>query len=62
MIVRETVSHVPHEEPPQEEPPQEDPPHDETPHELEPQLLLHVLTRQGLQLAAQGAELQRLTR
>lgn len=49
MIVRETVSHVPHEEAP---------PHDDP--ELQP--LSQVLAPQGVQLEAQGAELQRLTR
>jgi hypothetical protein len=54
MIVRETVSHVPHEEaPPHDEPSHDDP-------ELQP--LSQVLAPQGVQLEAQGAELQRLTR
>jgi hypothetical protein len=63
MIVRETVSHVPHDD---------DPPHDPLLHPPESQPLLHEpppheplsheLAPQGLQLEAHGAEQHRLTR
>jgi|GEM_PF-3659282 len=57
MIVRETVSHVPHVSVvPPELLPQ---PVLQPPTELQP---LHEPTPHGLQLAAQGAEQQRLTR
>ena len=63
MIVRETVSHVPHEavlpHAPESQPEALQP----LSHELPPQELeLHELAPQGLQLDAQGAEQQRLTR
>ena len=63
MIVRETVSHVPHDgalpHAPDSQPPALQPPsHELPPHEL----VLQELVPQGLQLDAHGAEQHRLTR
>lgn len=63
MIVRETVSHVPHAEAPPHEPVLQPPALQPLSHELPPHApLSHELAPQGLQLEAHGAEQHLLTR